>query len=210
MGERTKGKPVVGIVGGIGAGKSTVAAEIVRMGGRLIDADKIGHEVLGDPEVSREIRRRWGDGVFAPDGRVDRQALGREAFSDRRELDALSRITHPLIRRGIQRRIAEAVSDPAARLIVLDAAVLFEAGWDDLCTHVVFVDAPDEARAKRAAAQRGWDQAAWRGREIMQISLDKKRRKCDYTIDNSSSVSCLQEQTRQLLHKILRPAECAQ
>jgi len=197
-------------VGGIGAGKSTVAAEMVRMGGRLIDADKIGHEVLGDPEVCCEIRRRWGEGVFAPDGRVARQALGRAVFSDRRELEALCRITHPLIRRGIQRQIAEAAGDPAVKLIVLDAAVLFEAGWDDLCTHVVLVDAPDEVRARRAAAQRGWDRAAWRGREIMQISLDKKRRKCDYTVDNRSSVSCLQEQTRQLLQKILGPAECAQ
>jgi dephospho-CoA kinase len=195
-------KPVLGIVGGIGAGKSTAAAELVALGCVRVDGDAIGHELLGDREVLGEIRRRWPAGVVGPDGRVDREALARRVFADPAELEALNAILHPRIRRRMARRIAAARRDPAARGIVVDAAVLLEAGWDDLCTHLVFVSAPEERRLERVSAQRGWGRRTWMQREKSQISLDKKAAKCDYTIDNCSSVSRLREQIRQLFHRI--------
>lgn len=196
------GKAVIGIVGGIGAGKSTVAAELVQLGCARIDGDAIGHALLADPEVRRQIRQRWGEGVFSPEGDVRREALGEIVFADAAELRALGEILYPRIRRGIEEQIARAQADPDVRAIVLDAAVLFEAGWDDLCTHVVFVRAPQADRARRVRQQRGWDDSTWRRREKKQISLDKKAAQSDYTVDNSSGSSYLRKQVRRLFQLI--------
>ena len=195
-------KPVIGIVGGVGAGKSTVAAELVKLGCARIDADAIGHELLGDADVRGQIRRRWGEGAFDAEGHVRRDALGEIVFSDPAELRALNEILHPRIRRRIEREIDRARADPDAAAVVLDAAVLLEARWDDLCTHLVFVGAPNAERAQRVRRQRAWDAAAWSRREKMQISLDSKARRSDHRIDNSSNFSHLREQVRRLFRSL--------
>jgi len=195
-------KPVIGLVGGIGAGKSAAAREFVAVGLSLVDADRIGHELLADRDVSRRIVQRWGNGVLRSDGQVDRGVLGERVFADPDELKALNELLHPRMRRRMVEQIARAMADPAAAGVVLDAAVLFEAGWDDLCTHVVFVAAPEDVRFERVLAQRNWTRQLWRRREKSQISLDKKAAKCDYTIDNRTSASHLRKQIRELLHRI--------
>jgi dephospho-CoA kinase len=200
-------KPVIGIVGGVGAGKSTVAAELVRLGCELIDADAIGHELLRGPTVRREVRKRWGAGVFSADGQVSRRALAAAVFGRRRELAALNRIMHHRIRRRMERRIAQLRRDPSVPGVVLDAAVLLEAGWDDLCTHVLFVRAPAGLRARRVSAARGWDRRTWRAREKSQISLDTKVKGCYGVVDNSSSVSHLRRQVRRVLHRIVHAVD---
>ncbi len=198
---------MIGLVGGIGAGKTTAAAELARLGCTVIDGDAIGHQLLAEPTVRRRLRERWGEGIFHRDGTVDRSRLGRIVFADARELEALSAILHPLIRRRMAETIDRVQADPAAAAAVADAAVLLEAGWDKLCTHLVFIEADPAARARRATAARGWDAAGWNAREKSQISLDKKRRKCHYAIANSSSVSHLNEQIRGIFREIIRTAE---
>ena len=179
-----------------------MAAALARLGCRVVDADLIGHQLLAAPAVRRQLRRRWGAGVFAADGQVDRKALAAIVFADAAELEALNRILHPRIRRGMKRQIAQAVQNPAVRAVVVDAAVLLEAGWDKLCTHLVFVWAPTEVRARRVAEARGWSRRHWRQREKSQISLDSKRARCHYVLENCSDASLLAEQTRQLLHEL--------
>ena len=196
------GKPVIGIVGGVGAGKSTAAGEFAALGCRLIDADRIGHELLGEPDVLAEIRRRWGDAVLGPDAQVAREALAEVVFRGPAELEALNAIMHPRIRRRIQRAIADAQADESVEAVVLDAAVIFEAGWDDLCTHLVFVSAPAEDRRRRVAESRHWSGEKWAAREKSQISLDKKAVRCNHVIDNRSSGPRLCEQVRQIFHRI--------
>lgn len=203
----SKAKPVVGVVGGIGSGKSTVAAELERLGCLRIDADRIGHELLADPRVRQEIRSRWGDGVFLPDGAVDRKALGAMVFERPEELAALNAILHPRIRRRMEQAIAAAQADHALAAVAIDAAVLFEAGWDDLCSDVLFVSAPDEVRARRVMESRGWDLRTWRSREKSQISLDSKAGRCYYSVDNCSSLICLQEQVRRVFCRIVHTAD---
>lgn len=196
--------PVIGIVGGIGSGKSTVAAEFERLGCRRVEADRIGHALLEEEAVRREIRSLWGDAVFdEKTGRVDRQAVAEIVFRDAAQLEALERILHPRIRGELVRAVAEArrAGVPA---LVLDAAVLFEAGWDDLCTHTVFVDATQEERLCRVREHRGWDAVELQRRESRQIPLDKKARRCHYILHNRSSVSHLQEQVQRLFHHITR------
>jgi len=198
-------KPVIGIVGGVGAGKSTVSAELAVLGCRVLDADALGHEMLRDEAVASAIRQRWGGGMFGPDGQVDRGALGGRVFADPAELSALNAIMHPPMRREMERLVEAWRSDAAVPAVVLDAAVLFEAGWDDLCTHLVFVETARRQRVMRTAS-RGWDDATLAVREKMQIPLDKKRSKCDYLIQNSSGVSSLREQVRTLYHRIVHAA----
>jgi len=199
---RVVGKPVIGIVGGVGAGKSTAAGEFAALGCRLVDADRIGHELLGEPDVQAEIRRRWSDAAFAPGGQVSREALAEVVFDSPAELEALNAILHPRIRRRMAQAIAEAQADTSAEGVVLDAAVMFEAGWDDLCTHRIFVAAPAAERQRRVAESRRWSAEAWRLREKSQISLDIKAGRCQYTLDNRFSASFLREQIRLLFHRI--------
>ena len=203
MGLPAADKPVIGVVGGVGAGKSTAAAELARLGCALIDADRIGHELLAEQSVRRELRERWGGRIFNEQGHVDRKALGEIVFSDPDELAALNAVVHPRIRR----RMAEQIADFRARsdvpAVVVDAAVLFEAGWNDLCTHLVFVDCPPDERLRRVRAGRQWDEKTWRQREKSQNFLDTKRQMCEDTIDGSSDVSHLVEQLRELFHRIV-------
>jgi len=198
-------KPVIGLVGGIGAGKSTAAGEFAKLGCAVIDGDAIGRELLATPQVREELRRRWGRRIFQPDGSVDRKALGRIVFENPDRLAELNEMMWPLMRRRIERRLARARNDGNVPAVVLDAAVMLEAGWDELCTHVLFVDAPERVRAERAA-QRGWNERTWRRREKSQISLDSKARGCYASIDNSSSVSHLREQVRRIFDRIVRTA----
>ena len=198
---REPDKPVIGIVGGIGAGKSTVAAEFETLGCRRIDADALGHALLDVRGVREALRERWGDRVLGADGRVDRRAVADIVFDAPDELAALNAVMHPRMRTELERGISEALGDPASRGVALDAAVLFEAGWNDLCTHILFVDAPSETRARRVAG-RGWTEAEMARREKSQISLDKKRRMCDILIRNSSSPSHLHQQVREAFHRM--------
>ena len=202
MAPKAQDKPVIGLVGGIGAGKSTVAAELALLGCAVIDGDEIGHQLLLDESIKQPIRQRWGDGVFDSDGEVSRPALGKIVFADADELAALNAILHPRIRHEMKRRIAEAQSQRNVEAVVLDAAVLIEAGWQDLCSAVVFVDAPRSARLGRVRTQRNWDDAELSARENLQIALDKKRSMADHVISNLASDPSFAQDVRELLSRI--------
>jgi dephospho-CoA kinase len=199
-------KPVIGLVGGIGSGKSTVAAELAALGCAVIDADELGHLVLSAPAVRRKVRARWSESVFDADGQVDRAALGRIVFSDGDELAALTAMVHPGIERLIGERIATAQADASVPAIVLDAAVLFEAGWDACCSDLVFVAAPRPQRLARVHDRRGWTDQELAAREKAQIPLDIKAAKCHHSLDNSSTAECLQGQVRRLFRQIVHVA----
>jgi len=203
MAARQKDKPVIGLVGGIGAGKTTVAAELDVLGCAVIDADEIGHELLADESVMRRIRERWGPDVFDAQGHVSREALGRIVFSDADELAALSAILHPRIANEMKQRIADAQTQRNVQAVVLDAAVLYEAGWQDLCTDVVFVDASRRTRLGRVRLQRGWDEPDLASRENVQIDLDKKRQMADHVLVNHASEPTFAQDVRELLSRIL-------
>jgi len=196
-------KPVIGLLGGVGSGKSTAAAEFVRLGCALIDADAIGHEVLRDPAAQAEIRAAFGDGILDPGGRIDRQALAEAAFSDPAGLARLNAISHPRIRRRMEAQIRALQADPDVPAIVLDAALLRETDWHELCTTFVFVDAPADVRARRVAQARGWSGSEWRRREKSQKPLDIKASSADHVIQNSSGLSHLREGIREVFCRIV-------
>ena len=199
---QVQSKPVIGIVGGIGSGKTTAAGEFTEHGGFVIDCDAVGHELLDDDIVRCELRKRWGESVFAPDGSVNRSALGKIVFSNKKQLDALNAILHPRIAARISELIETAQANPKIKIVAIDAAVLFEGGWDKFCTHTIFVEAPLSQRIKRVTKTRGWDEQTLLKRESSQNSLDSKAARCSYTVVNCSTESHLKEQIIQLIKQI--------
>lgn len=171
----------------------------------MLDADRAGHEVLELAEVRRAARRRWGAGILGPDGRIDRGALSPIVFAPApegpREREYLEKLTHPRIRRRLERQATQLINEGKPAL-VLDAALIFEAGWNDLCNVLVFVEAPREARLARAR-RRGYSEALFAAREAAQESLSVKRERADMIIDNSASGEWTRSQVERCWHSLI-------
>ena len=185
--------PVIGLVGGIGSGKSSLARWLShRRNVVIIDGDQVGHEVLNIPQVKDQIRHRFQNSVFDKQGAVNRAALGREVFGkspqQRQARADLEKIVHPKIRDDFQEHIRQAKASKDVEAVILDAAVLLEAGWDDLCDLVVFVDAPDQYRRVRVSQDRGWNEEELHSRESSQFKLEEKRRAATHLVDNSRTL----------------------
>jgi dephospho-CoA kinase len=182
---------VIGVAGGVASGKSVVSQELRRLGAGLLDADRIGHEVLEEPAVRDAIRRTWGEEAFSPEGKVNRAALARRVFAPPpdgpRELALLEQITHPCIGSRLKEEIERLSTAGQLPAVVLDAAVMFKAGWHRYCDRIVFVDAPRETRLERALA-RGWTAEHFAAREAAQLSVEEKQKLADTIIDNSGAL----------------------
>lgn len=182
--------PIVGLIGGVASGKSLVAEQFAKLGGTVLDGDRAGHDVLRLPEVEQAVRARWGEKVFDSAGHVLRAAVAQIVFQDnpasRSELKYLEQLTHPLIGEMLVRQLQQAQEDARVPVIVLDAPVMLEAGWSEVCHKIVYVDAPRELRLARAR-QRGWSEEDFTRREAAQASLDAKRARADVVIDNSGT-----------------------
>jgi dephospho-CoA kinase len=196
---KTMPKPVIGLIGGIGSGKSRVAALLRDKGGRVIAGDDLGHEALRQSAIRDRVIDRWGKGLLQDNGEINRRGLGAIVFADPGERHALERIVHPWITQRMRDEVAHAQADAAARFVVVDAAILLEAGWNDLCDRLVFVDAPTEVRRRRIAAQRGWTSAEAEAREQAQLPLTAKAVRADYTLHNAGSLESLDRQVDDLL-----------
>jgi dephospho-CoA kinase len=185
--------PVIAIVGGIGSGKSTVAAEFARLGCTVLDADRMAHELLADPNIQQELVSCFGPGIRDERGRIDRRKLAGEAFASEANVQKINGILHPRVMEQCLRQIEQCRRDPACRGVVLDAPLLLEAGWEGRYDWLVFVECPQEVRTVRAA-RKGLGPEDVKKREIFQISLDKKRAKAHYIVQNNSDVFALVEQ----------------
>ena len=154
---------VIGLVGRIGAGKSTVAGMFADRGAVVIDADAVAHEVLVEPEVVREISARFGAGLIDAAGRVERRMLAGLVFgespSHEENLRNLEAIVHPRVRSRVVAAIAACRGrrpvDGVESIVVLDVPLLMQAGWDELCDRIVVVDCEEAVRKSRLAG-RGW------------------------------------------------------
>lgn len=186
---------VVGITGGIASGKTFVARELSERGARILQADRVGHAVLRLPAVKQSLYARWGGQVFASRdvrGCVDRAVVARRVFAPPpdgpRELAFLESVTHPLIGAQLAKHLQRWRTQGRIAVAVLDAPVLYKAGWERYCDYVVFVDAPLTVRAARAA-ERGWSLSQLLARQAAQPDLPLQRQRADAVIDNGGSQS---------------------
>jgi dephospho-CoA kinase len=177
--------PIIGLTGGIGAGKSTAASLLSELGARVIDADRIGHEVYRPgSEGFRRVVDAFGAGIVAPDGTIDRRALGAVVFADPAARARLNAIVHPLIAEEVARRIAAARDAGSRAPIVVEAAVLLEAGWRPLVDRVWVVTASRENAVARVMAARGLTRDEVERRLDTQMPDAERRRLADLVIEN--------------------------
>ncbi len=195
--------PVIGLAGGIGAGKSTVARAFAALGCVVSDSDTEAKALLDTPEVGGLLRERWGSGVFDAAGRVDRRSVGRIVFADDAERAWLESVIHPRLHAMRGDLMNEARRVRAAGFVI-DAPLLFEAGLDSDCDAVVFVECPREERLRRVMEHRGWDADELDRREKAQWPLDEKRRRSDYSVTNAGDRASMEARVREVLDQIRR------
>jgi dephospho-CoA kinase len=196
--------PIIGLTGGIGAGKSTVAAVLASLGARVLDADRIGHEVYrpGSPGFRRVVDE-FGRGIVAPDGTIDRPALGAIVFADATALARLNAIVHPLIAAEVGRRLAAAGAEGFDGPLVVEAAVLLEAGWQRLVDRVWVVSTRRENAIARIMATRGLGRAEAERRLDAQMSDGDRRRVADLVIENDGTPEELRAKVEEAWHTLV-------
>jgi dephospho-CoA kinase len=192
-----KNKPVVGILGGIGSGKSTVANQFANLGCAVIQADKIAHEVLEEQGIIDTISAVFGRDILSSDGMIDRSKLAARVFENLEELEKLQAVVHPPIIDKCDQLLTQYLANSSISAVILDVPLLVESGYDKRCDVLVFVDCPDNQRFQRAA-KKGLSEDQIKKREIFQISLDKKRQMAHYVIKNNSEMLDLTEQVAQI------------
>lgn len=180
-------------MGGIGSGKSTLARWVAeRHPVAVIDADRIGHQLLEAPAVIERLRREFGDAILNERGQIDRSALAKRVFGPSAEhrsaRSTLEAVVHPMIQREIERQIA-AVDTNMVRCVLLDAAVLLESRWSTVCDRVIFIDTPDERRRAHVSANRGWSGEELARREASQWPLAEKRARAGAVVTNDGTVA---------------------
>jgi len=187
-------KPIIGILGGIYSGKSTVAAEFAKLGCKVIDADKIAHQLLTMNSIKKEIVNSFGTAILDSKGEIDCKGLAEAAFSNKDSITRLNSIIHPRVLERVEQLIKQYISNYDVKAIILDMPLLLEVGWGKKCDSLIFVACDDKKRYKRAKKQGLLDEKQIKVRENFQISLDKKASVADNTINNNSDFSALAKQ----------------
>jgi dephospho-CoA kinase len=201
------GKPIIGITGGIGSGKSTVAGMFGQMGCLVIDADEQVRQAYQDPAIIEQLQEWWGDEIVQNPGsapvQVNRKKIADIVFSDPGQKQRLENLLHPKVAELRQQRMADAAGDPQTVAFIWDTPLLFEAGLRSGCDAIVFVESPFSQRLERVQQSRQWDEAELRRREKSQWPLDKKRKISDYIIDNTANADHVRGQVSEVFFRIL-------
>jgi dephospho-CoA kinase len=189
MASRTR---VIGLTGGIGSGKSTVVRRLVELGALAIDADKVGHEIyLPATPGFAAVVEAFGQDIVATDGTIDRRALGAKVFGDADALARLNAIAHPRIAEAIRERIERLRTAGETRPVVLEAAVLIEAGWKALVDEVWVVVAPPPVAIDRLARDRGLSREEAARRIAAQLTNEGRAAHADVVIANDGALDDL-------------------
>jgi dephospho-CoA kinase len=199
-------KPVIGLAGGIGAGKSTVARFLSELGGGVVRSDELAGEEINSPEVIAALRQWWGSEIIDENGRVDRQRVASIAFADPAQRRRLEALLHPRVDSRRAALMIEYETDARIKAIVLDSPLLYEVDLDLICDAVIFIDAALSARQERSEKSRGWPPGELARREKTQQPLDTKRARADYTVDNNSTLASLRRQVESVFQRIVSEA----
>ena len=192
----------IGLTGGIGSGKSTVAKLLAEAGFKVVDADQIARDIMepGSP-VLDDVADAFGADVIREDGTLDRGKLAGRAFVDKRATEKLNSITHPAIRAESERRFAdaEAAGEPA---VVYDMPLLVDIGMHRDMDLTVVVDVDADERVRRLVSSRGLDEADARARIAQQIDDATRKAAADVIIDNNGAIDALRPQVDELIARL--------
>jgi len=178
---------VIGLTGGIGSGKTTVAGILAELGADVLDSDKVGHDVYRPgTDGFRQVTEAFGRDIVADDGTIDRRKLGARVFGDPEALRRLNAIVHPLIGLAVRAWLQQAQAEPNTMPIVIEAAVLMEAGWQFFDEVWVVIVEPETAIA-RVMASRGMTADEVRSRLAVQMSNEERVRRANRVIDNDGT-----------------------
>ncbi len=197
------GKPVIGIAGGIGSGKSSIAKLFGELGCLVLSADDQVRALYRDPEIKETLKGWWGEKVINSQNEVDKRAVARIIFDEPAEKRRLEGLLHPRVSALREAAMTQAAKNTQVLAFIWDIPLLFEVGSADQCDAIVFVDAPREARLARVKSTRGWDEAELARRENLQLPLDFKRRMSKYIVQNTADVGFARNQVREVLSAIL-------
>ncbi len=188
----------IGLTGGIGTGKSVVADLLRQQGAAIIDADRLGHEAYTpDSEAWRQVLAAFGEGILTAEGEIDRRKLAAIVFSDPAQLQRLNAIMHPLMAGMVQQRKVQ-LAEASVAVAVVEAAVLFEAGWETLVDEVWTTIAPDDVVIERLRQRNGLSAQEASKRINSQMSSQDRIRRSDVVIENTSDLVALQHQVKTL------------
>ena len=189
---------VIGLTGSIGTGKSEAAWQLEALGASIISADQVGHEAYTpNTEAWEQVVAAFGDGILQEDGEIDRRKLGGIVFSDPGKLEQLNQIMHPRMARMVANKI-EALRIEGVDVVVVEAALLFEAGWDSLVEEVWVTDSPEQMVIERLKNRNGLSEDEARKRISSQMDRSERLGKADFVIDNSGDVAGLESAVKEL------------
>jgi len=197
---------LVGLTGGIGAGKSTVAAMLEARGARVIDADDLARRAVRSGTAAFDrIVERFGGGVVGADGELDRAALASIVFADSERRRELERFTHPEVARMLQEALEPLRSTDD--VVVYASPLMVESGMTDACDVVVVVASPVEEQLRRVGAQRGMSESDVRARMAAQASDGERVAAADVILDNGGTIQELEAQVDGLWRDLERTAQ---
>jgi dephospho-CoA kinase len=196
-----------GLTGGVASGKSTVARMLEGLGARIIDADRVGHELLRASQATyHELLRGFGNEILDSRGEIDRRRLGAIVFADPAKLRDLNSILHPRIMARVEELAAQYHAESPCAVIVVDAALLFEAGIGGRFTKVLVVWCRPEQQIERLMAKAELSRQEAEQRIAAQMPVDQKRRRADYEIDSSGTLENTRAQVEALYPGLQRLA----
>jgi len=183
---------IIGLTGGIASGKSTAAKLLSDLGAFVLDADKLGHAVY-EPhrQAFREVVDVFGPDIVGADGKIDRKVLGGKVFGKPEELRKLTSIVWPEIGRMAREQMNAALAEDPKRIVILEAAVLLEAGWQNGLDEVWVVVVDPEVAVQRAMARDGVDEESIRKRLAAQTTNDQRMAVADVVIRNEGDLDTL-------------------
>ena len=182
---------VIGLTGSIGTGKSEAARQLEALGASIISADQVGHEAYTpNTEAWEHVVSAFGDEILQDDGEIDRRKLGTIVFSDSGQLERLNQIMHPRMAQMVADKV-EVLRGQGVKVVVVEAALLFEAGWDSLVEEVWTTDSPEQVVIERLKVRNGMSEEEARKRISSQMGRTERLEKSDYVSENSGDMVAL-------------------
>jgi len=207
MGPDISRPTIAGLTGGIASGKSTVAAMLAEAGARIVDADRIAHQVVlkGQP-AWQDIVDHFGNGILTHDGQIDREALGSIVFNDTEAKNALNGIVHPRVFETMAQEIQSLAEAHPGDLIIMDVPLLIESGLHASLPIVILVYVPETMQQERLMRRDGLNAADAAARIRAQMPIDAKRAHAHYIVDNTGDLDATRRQVLDIYRKILSGA----